>query len=231
MPNDEPTAPPVMPPAAPTDLVVTSVDDSWVRFSFQDHNNSSLGYFPSLEVFEVLSDGREFSRQYDYGAGNLGGARTGEVSLLYLYNHKNSCIKIRYLSPYGPSMFSNVACAGTASMPSSTACGVGLGNGVHVTNVDYTNWNYFPGSFDDFRIAWYVCNSCMKWSPALSVDLAEYTSGVLQEMYSFPLLAGVPPGQCILQSTEPLTTYSSFYTHWDLFINGSWQGGTGMSTF
>jgi hypothetical protein len=230
IPDVDPMAPPVQPPAAPTNLVVTSVDDSQIHFSFQDHNNASLGYFPSLEVFEVLSDGREFFREYDYGAGSLGGVRTGEAAVLQLYNGKNSCIKIRYLSAYGRSMFSNVACGGTASMPSSTGCGVGLGNGVHVTNVDYSDWNYFPGSFDEFRIAWYVCNSCMTWSPALTVALAEYSSGnTLQDTTYFPL-AGVPPGQCILQSSEPMSTYTSFYMHWDVFINGSWQGGTGMST-
>lgn len=247
MPDDPPPAPPPPPPplpAAPTDLVVTGVErccehttSDILVFSFRDHNSASLGYYPSLEVFEQLADGRLFSRVLSYGNGNLGGTRTGEAALDQLYRGANACIKIRYISPAGSTAFSNTACGGVGSTSDAPTPGVGIVNGVHVVSEDFSNWSYYPRYDDYFRIGWKLCNANTTASGPIAVDLLEYItyrdsgSTDLWETYNLSLPFGLAAGECLVQATEPIIEFTHSYFQWNLLINNSWAGGTGMFLF
>jgi hypothetical protein len=211
-------------PAAPTQLQVTGSDASWLKYSFKDNNQRTiLGL--GIEVWEVTSahpDG--VMRSNDSPIGQIGGTMTGQESLPYLTNGKNACIKIRAFNAGGISMFSNIACGGSGSMPMATA-NVGLGNGVFICTADHLDCSFSPRVGQSFDVGWSVCNNGGAASPSLNIKLLQTDN--LAQVTSQSFSAVVPAGGCVPQfsGAKTITTQGTF--HWDVTINGLPMGGIG----
>lgn len=216
-------------PLPPTNLVVTKSDSTRIYLQWKDNNDPNAAVPFSVRIFERLPDGREIERGEPSPLGPRGGTMTTEWWTSTLAQKRNACVKIRLLNAWGTTMFSNLACGpGPGTTPPSPVGTIGLGNGVHVTNPEMTDWNYYPTAFDDFRIAWHVCNSKSTNSGPLDVQVRESAEGSLQDTFSFPL-SNVPAGACVQQNTDLITTFSTQHWNWDVYINGAFAGGTGMS--
>jgi hypothetical protein len=211
-------------------LKVTGSDSYWMTYTYQDTNPADFNVSFDGELWERLPDGRELLRTNVAPIGPAGRINTAQTFHPDLTGGRNACIKIRFKNQFGTSMFSNIACGGTkAATPPPPAGSVGLGNGVHVTNADMTDWNFFPTAFDDFRIAWHVCNTKTTNSGPLDIKLFQFIESSLDETTSFNLPGGVPPMSCVQQQTDLLTSFSTSHFEWQVFINNQFGGSTGMS--
>jgi FG-GAP-like repeat len=208
-------------PAAPSQLKTTGADSNYLYLSFKDN---TVGLFPpTYNFWEILNTGTAYLRWGPLGtAGPLNGPQTASVPLSKLTNKASACVEVQAVNSLGTSMYSNIACGSGGSMPNQYY-NVGVGNGILTCTTDLSDCGVFPSLGETFTLLWAVCNNGNIVSPALNVSLVTM-SPVSSGSANFNLPNGVGAGQCVQQSSGPITPTQSGPWSWDVYLNGVLDG-------